>query len=538
MFQPIIPDLIQNRNSSLSISALQASYPKDTLEEIKNRTHIKTLTIAGSDPSGGAGIQADLKTFSALNCYGMSVITALTAQNTQGVQSIQSLPAPFIESQMVSIFSDIEIDALKIGMLERSEIIETIARVLQENQITKPIIVDPVMFSKTGHKLLEDSAIDLLKHKILPFATILTPNTHEAANLLGMSHIDTEDEMSHAARALLEFGPQAVIVKGGFCSPGNDCLMIKGIADPIWLRSPLIKTTNLHGTGCSFSAAIASYLAHGDDVINAVKKAKLYLSGAIEAGSHYQLGKGIGPVHHFYSIWGVEGGRAYQSFVQESWLRIMPLFDRIKKHAFINRMMDDSLDREIFEFYLQQEQIFLEERAKAFFILASRAAPSSELAEYLTTRAQESMSASQTVFEKYGTTPPPAPPSSSSAVCGATSSSPSPACQKYTSFLIHIAEQGTLLEGLIAQLPCALMYQKLGEYIEGNEVIPNRHDIWIKTYSDPERKKRVETFIRHIEELAKTETQQEKRESMHKAFEQAAQYEFDFWDDAFNLRTA
>jgi len=214
------------------LSLLHSSYPVDTIEEGFREQHTTALTIAGSDPSGGAGIQADLKTFSALRCYGMSVIMALTAQNTQGVQAIQSLPAEFIQSQMQSVFNDIEVNAMKVGMLERREIIETVATFLRGFQNARNIVIDPVMFSKTGHLLLAEDAVEALKQLIVPLATILTPNTHEDAKLLGTS-IRNEEEMQEAALSLLALGPQAVIVKGGSCSPGNDCLVIKGMKDPL-----------------------------------------------------------------------------------------------------------------------------------------------------------------------------------------------------------------------------------------------------------------------------------------------------------------
>ncbi len=269
-----------------SFSLLHAVYPVDEVEEGFTEQHTTTLTIAGSDPSGGAGIQADLKTFSALRCYGMSVITALTAQNTRGVQGIQSLSAEFIQTQMQSVFGDIKVNAVKIGMLERKEIIEAVATFLRGIQSVKNIVIDPVMFSKTGHPLLDEDAIEVLKQLIVPLATILTPNTHEAAKLLGIRSINNEEEMQDAAFQLLALGPQAVIVKGGQCSPGNDCLVVQGISDPIWIRGPAINTRHVHGTGCSFSAAITSYLARGEDILAAVQKAKDYINGAITEGSY------------------------------------------------------------------------------------------------------------------------------------------------------------------------------------------------------------------------------------------------------------
>lgn len=497
-------------------SLLKASCPVDTIEEGFVLQHTTALTIAGSDPSGGAGIQADLKTFSALRCYGLSVITALTAQNTQGVQAIQSLPAAFIQSQMQSVFDDIEVNAMKVGMLERREIIEAVATFLHSLRNTKNIVIDPVMFSKTGYLLLAEDAVEALKQLIVPLATILTPNTHEAAKLLGVS-ISNEEEMLGAALSLLALGPQAVIVKGGSCSPGNDCLVIKGRTDPLWIRSPAINTRHVHGTGCSFSAAITSYLAQGDDVLTAARKAKDYINGAIADGAYYQLGKGVGPVNHFYAAW------PHQHFTQKVWLETMPLFRRIQEHPFIAKMADNSLESEIFSFYVQQDHLFLAERTKAFAILARRA-PSAELQEYLTIRAQQSQEASERIFEKYTVDLP-------------SINIMSPACKAYTEYMIDVAEKGSFLEGLAAQLPCSLMYQKLGEYVHSNFSQPNSFVVWINTYSSPERRKVVETFVEFVDQIAALDTH-ENVSAAKKAFEKASQYEFEFWEDAFNLKLA
>ena len=496
------------------LSLLHSSYPVDTIEEGFREQHTTALTIAGSDPSGGAGIQADLKTFSALRCYGMSVITALTAQNTQGVQAIQSLPAEFIQSQMQSVFNDIEVNAMKVGMLERREIIETVATFLRGFQNARNIVIDPVMFSKTGHLLLAEDAVEALKQLIVPLATILTPNTHEAAKLLGIS-IKNEEEMLGAALNLLALGPQAVIVKGGSCSPGNDCLVIKGRVDPLWIRGPAINTRHVHGTGCSFSAAITSYLAQGEEVLTAVQKAKDYINGAIADGSYYQLGKGVGPVNHFYAAW------PYQYFTQKAWLETMPLFRRIQEHPFIEKMADNSLESEIFSFYVQQDHLFLAERAKAFAILAARA-PSVEVKDYLTLRAQQSWEASEGIFEKYAIDRP-------SVIVM------SPACKDYTEYMVDIAQNGGFLEGLTAQLPCSIMYQKLGEHLRSNFLQPNKFVVWVNTYSSPERRKTVEVFVGLVDKVALSDTH-ENIDAAKRAFQKASQYEFEFWDGALNLR--
>ncbi len=265
-------------------------------------TYTRLLTIAGSDSGGGAGIQADLKTFSALGCYGMSVITALTAQNTLGVTAIHSVPTAFIARQIDAVVTDIGVDAVKIGMLATSEIIETVAERLGFYKL-QPIVLDPVMTAKSGDRLLEESAIVALRNALLPLATVITPNLPEASILLGRP-IQTADEMKQAAKDLQALGAKHVLIKGGHLETAHsrDCLLTADGATH-WLDAPRIMTKNTHGTGCTLSSAIAAYLAKGFDIAEAVKFAKAYLTGALEHGATYTLGKGHGPVHHFYKLW-------------------------------------------------------------------------------------------------------------------------------------------------------------------------------------------------------------------------------------------
>lgn len=264
--------------------------------------YTRLLSIAGSDSGGGAGIQADLKTFSALGGYGMSVITALTAQNTLGVTAIHGVPAEFIAKQIDAVVTDIGVDAVKIGMLATSEIIETVAERLRFYAL-QPIVLDPVMTAKSGDKLLEESAIAALRDALLPLATVLTPNLPEAGILLGRP-IQTLDEMEDAARALQKLGAKNVLVKGGHLNDARsaDCFLAAD-GKIHWFNAPRIMTKNTHGTGCTLSSAIAAYLGKGFAVAEAVERAKEYLTGAIERGATYALGKGYAPVHHFYKLW-------------------------------------------------------------------------------------------------------------------------------------------------------------------------------------------------------------------------------------------
>ncbi len=266
------------------------------------KRYTKLLTIAGSDSGGGAGIQADLKTFSALGCYGMSVITALTAQNTQGVTAIYPVDKDFVKEQIDAVLSDIGADAVKIGMLSSPQVIESVATSLKNYQITN-IILDPVMVAKSGDKLLQDNAIESLIENLFPLALIITPNLSEAEVLTKMK-ITNEEEMLLAAKKLLSFGCKNVLLKGSFYK--DDLLadlFLSGGSEAFWLESERIDTINNHGTGCTLSSAIASYIGHGYNIVEAVKEAKNYITKAISDGAFYKLGKGKSPVNHFYNLW-------------------------------------------------------------------------------------------------------------------------------------------------------------------------------------------------------------------------------------------
>jgi hydroxymethylpyrimidine/phosphomethylpyrimidine kinase len=264
--------------------------------------YITALTIAGSDPSGGAGMQADLKTFSALGCYGLSVLTALPAQNTQGVQGIQEIPESFVALQLQSIFQDIRVAAAKTGMLHNAKIIQHVARFFEGQSC--PLIVDPVISAKDGSLLLESDAITVLKERLIPLATILTPNLLEAEMLWGQP-INSPMDMENAANFLASLGATAVLIKGGHMKTdqSNDCLYLSASQETIWLNAPRIVTQNTHGTGCTLSAAITAMLAKGAPLLQAVQQAKDYLFSALQAGAVYTLGNGHGPVHHFYQFW-------------------------------------------------------------------------------------------------------------------------------------------------------------------------------------------------------------------------------------------
>ncbi len=258
----------------------------------------KALTIAGSDSGGGAGIQADLKTFAALGVYGSSVITAITAQNTVGVTKIIELDPTMVAAQIDAVIGDIGAHALKTGMLANVKIIQTVAKKIREHGL-KNLVVDPVMVAKSGDLLLRKNAITALCERLIPLAAIITPNLPEAEQLTGMT-IRGEKDIKEAARLIIAMGAKSVVIKGGHRrGPAVDLFFDGGKVRE--LSTPRIRTRNTHGTGCTFSAAIAAYLAKGEKLDQAVAKAKQYITNAIRNG--FAIGSGHSPVHHFYRYW-------------------------------------------------------------------------------------------------------------------------------------------------------------------------------------------------------------------------------------------
>ena len=263
------------------------------------------LTIAGSDSGGGAGIQADLKTFSALGAYGASVITALTAQNTRAVTLVEEASPAMVRAQIDAVFDDLDVAAAKIGMLASVDVISAVAGGLSSHAL--PIVLDPVMVAKTGDALLRDDAVAALRAQLVPGCTVLTPNLPEAARLLDARPARDEREMVEQGRALIERGPRAVLMKGGHAR-GPVCTDL--LVEPTGVtrfEAPRVETRNTHGTGCTLSAAIAAGLAHGLPLAEAVARAHAWLQEAIRAADRLRVGSGNGPVHHFHGIWTKDG---------------------------------------------------------------------------------------------------------------------------------------------------------------------------------------------------------------------------------------
>lgn len=258
------------------------------------------LTIAGSDSGGGAGIQADLKTFSALGVYGASVVTAITAQNTRAVTRVESVSPDMIRAQIDTVFDDLDIRAVKIGMLGTAAATRAVAGALAGRDV--PLVLDPVMIAKSGDRLIEDEAIAALRELLIPRATVLTPNLPEAARLLGRMAASDPTEAEAQGRALAAMGSAWVLMKGGH-APGETCTDLLVGPDTRLFTAPRIPTKNSHGTGCSLSSAIAAGLAQGLPAPDAVARAHVWLQGAIAAADGLGVGSGHGPVHHFHEWW-------------------------------------------------------------------------------------------------------------------------------------------------------------------------------------------------------------------------------------------
>lgn len=273
------------------------------MEDMKEKTYRRVMTIAGSDPSGGAGVQADIKTISACGCYATSAIVAVVDENTIGVTGVHPVPPAFVAGQIRSILDDVGTDTVKIGMLHSSELIRTVRQTLDRYPEIRDIVLDPVMVATSGDPLLEADAVATIKEVLIPRSRVITPNIPEAELLLDRK-ISNQSELPDIARRLSDLGA-SVFLKAGHMSDEvlTDIFYNAETGTMLRLESPLLHTRNTHGTGCTLSSAIASYLAKGNSLDDSAYLAKEYITAAITAGSEYVIGKGHGPVHHFHSFW-------------------------------------------------------------------------------------------------------------------------------------------------------------------------------------------------------------------------------------------
>lgn len=494
------------------------------------------LTIAGSDPSGGAGIQADLKTFSALGVYGTAVITALTAQSTQGVTGIHTVPPQFVREQLDTLLADVRVDAIKIGMLSGAPTVEAVTAFLSERSGDRadpdPVVVlDPVMVSTSGSRLLDDDAVAAMR-QLVPYASVVTPNLAEAAVLLDQDVARDLDTMRAQAHTLREHGARRVLLKGGHLT-GAD-------ATDLWLdrdgerllHARRVLTRNTHGTGCSLSSAIAALAPQRDSWLSAVTDAKSWITGALTAADCLDIGHGPGPVHHFYDLWSrhsptqdraeAPGDHSAQgaSFSAVAWEAIAPVREAIDRLPLLIALEDGSLPREIFGYYMAQDAHYLTDYGRVLATCAGQATGPDELLFWAasantTVRVERELHAAH--------------------VADFTATEKSPSCTAYTSYLLSLTTGGCYPELAAAILPCFWIYEDVGTRLKNrvSDLTTHPYGDWIGTYGDSSFAESTRTARRIVDHLA-AQADPVTLDRMHEAFRRAAQYEWIFWDAAFH----
>jgi len=529
------------------------------------------LSVAGSDSGGGAGIQADLKACEANGAFGTTAIAALTAQNTAGVQDFIPIDVGFISKQMDSVISDFRPDVVKTGMLPTREIIAAVADKLVEYQVGV-CVVDPVMVASSGDPLIDEDAIESLKTKLLPLATVVTPNLPEASKLLGRK-ISTVVEMEAAALELLQLGPKAVLLKGGHLPEDGvelvDLLAIVGggCGSVHRFAGTRIATTNTHGTGCTLASTIAANLAKqvvandvatascsgggggggaggagGSggtvDLVQAVGDAISYLANVLRHSARLTIGNGAnGPLNHQLAKW---GGRLTQPVGDEScggqftaamWAASIKSIEASERHPFLLAMVDGTLPLEQFQYYVKQDSLYLIEYARALRLLADGADhPSSAamLRAFADGAEQAEQGLHRGFMDGWGLDP-------------GADVEPSPNTVLYTSYLLNVVGTMSHAEGLAALLPCFWVYMHVGhKMLEARKAVagatrPAEYDKWIDMYSGEAFEAGVVKYREMVEAVAHS-ADEHTRVRMRKHFKRACELEWMFWDAAANLQ--
>ncbi|MGC0269793.1 bifunctional hydroxymethylpyrimidine kinase/phosphomethylpyrimidine kinase [Glutamicibacter soli] len=416
------------------------------------------LSIAGSDPSGGAGIQADLKAIAANGGYGMAVITALTAQNTRGVSGVQAIDGDFVTAQLETLSADVRIDAVKIGMLANQEIIGAVAAWL--DTVNAPVVLDPVMVATSGDALLEDAAA---LHPLLARATVITPNIAELGALLGEAAAQDWELVLEQARRLASAHDVLVLAKGGHLA-GAQCpdALVSAAGVLAEFSSPRLATKNTHGTGCTLSSALATRFAATGDWATALEQAKGYLLRAIGAADELQVGSGHGPVHHFVDFFGAADPMAAW------WEDIAPLRAGIDELEFIVQLADGSLEREKFEYYLAQDALYLQRYAQVL-AQASALAPELDSQRFWAKGAGEILEGELQLHRSH-------------LVEGLAN--PSATTLNYVN---HLSSCNSSYPELIAAiLPCYWLYQDIGKRLAAANYEGHPYGDWLQTYASEE----------------------------------------------------
>ncbi|WP_405471944.1 bifunctional hydroxymethylpyrimidine kinase/phosphomethylpyrimidine kinase [Paenarthrobacter ilicis] len=480
----------------------------------------RVLSIAGSDPSGGAGIQADLKSIAAHGGYGMAAITALTVQNTQGVTALHIPPAGFLRQQLDAISGDIGIDAVKIGMLGEAAVIEEVRGWLQT---VRPavVVLDPVMVATSGDRLLRESAERALR-TLLPLADLITPNIPELAMLLGEDEAsEWQAALDQGKRLAAEYGI-TVLVKGGHLSGAGcpDALVnTSGLLskDVIEVSGPRVDTTNSHGTGCSLSSALATVQASTGDWETSLREVKRWLVKALEQSDLLEVGRGSGPIHHFHHL---RGTKNQESFATIMWAQAARELEAIHDLSFIRELQTGDLAESRFNYYLAQDAIYLNGYSRVL-ARASALAPTEEEQLFWAQGARTCLDVESALHRDWLSTRD-------------VPSGTGPVTKAYVDHLLAASTAGSYAVVVAAVLPCYWLYAEVGQrlhesYLEAGAPDGHPYAAWLRTYADPDFAAATRTAIAFTEEAAANASERE-RAAMLEAFSDSCRYETAFFD--------
>jgi hydroxymethylpyrimidine/phosphomethylpyrimidine kinase/hydroxymethylpyrimidine kinase/phosphomethylpyrimidine kinase/thiamine-phosphate diphosphorylase len=479
---------------------------------------ISVLSIAGSDPSGGAGIQADLKTVAAHGGYGMAAITALTAQNTQGVRAVHVPPADFLREQLEALADDVRIDAVKIGMLGTAEVVDVVADWLSR-QAPPHVVLDPVMVSQSGHRLLPADAVSALRRRLLACADVVTPNLPELADLLGREEAASWPDALAQGRELAQRHQVRVLVKGGHLSgPRSPDALVDVDGAVRELPGLRVATPHTHGTGCTLSTAVATLRPSRADWYEAVRDAKTWLAGAIEGGRGLRIGQGRGPVDHLHDT----VPSSARAFTTQAWDETTLVRASIDDLPFVRALADGTLPQPVFAEYLRQDALYLQQYARALATLAALA-PDADQQLWWAQAAQQAIAVERQLHESWVDVPDAETPSDVPAA--------SAACTAYTSYLLAVAHRGDYAELVAAVLPCFWVYADVGErLLERTREAPDHpYRRWIDQYGDPVFAERTRQ-ARDLADRTAARSGPAARARMLEAFRTATRYEWMFWD--------
>ncbi|MBT2513568.1 bifunctional hydroxymethylpyrimidine kinase/phosphomethylpyrimidine kinase [Arthrobacter sp. ISL-30] len=480
----------------------------------------RVLSIAGSDPSGGAGIQADLKSIAAQGGYGMAAITALTAQNTQGVRSVHVPPVEFLREQLDAISDDIAIDAVKIGMLGDAAVIGEVRRWLEKAR-PAVVVLDPVMVATSGDRLLRDSAEAALK-ELLPLADLITPNLPELAMILGEPEAqDWAAALDQGKRLAAECG-NTVLVKGGHLQ-GTDCpdalVNTSGLLrqDVVEVPGERVDTRNSHGTGCSMSSALATAQVRLGDWEAALREVKPWLRGALKLSDSLEVGRGSGPIHHFH-----HASQAVQAgdFTAELWASALPELEAIYRLDFIQDLQTGELSEKHFAYYLAQDALYLNGYSRVL-ARAGAMAPSEEEQLFWARGSQVCLEVESELHRSW--------------LSNRTADvSLGPVTKSYVDHLLAASASGSYAVLVAAILPCYWLYAEVGQslhaaYVAADESSDHPYEAWLKTYADEEFAQATRQAVRLTDAAAMNASPAE-RTSMVEAFRQSCRYEVEFFD--------